>query len=262
MKKKALVISIIAAVAVVSTGIVAVSANTNISTIFSRLNIGTSYYDPPAQMPYTVSDSEGILTYEYTTDMEADSQQIAANDVQPTIKLHTYSAESGPQYIYDNQGQLYGYLNFNRVPAYQASTVTAENCCAVMERFLTDNNIDSAPYTQTELINGMKYLMSVPENGDKINTISATFSSEGILIGVTLYNNDVESVSDADKADFDRQLEDFLAENGYTDTITEQTVSYRRVENTLVAYYSLTFRDASGGYYTGSFTLGKNKLFW
>lgn len=222
----------------------------------------TKPFEPPAQMTCIVAGTEEQLTYEKTTDLAAERRQTGVNDVTISILAHTYLAESGAQYLYDNQGRLYAYFNFNRVPAYQAPSVTEENCRTVMEKFLADNHIDSSPYTEEELISNMQYKMSVPENGDQINWISATFSSDGTLIGATLYNNGIKTVSDADKADLDRQLEDYLAESGYTDTITEQTVSYRRVENILVAYYALVFKDNGGGVYAESFTLGKEKRFW
>lgn len=266
MKKKVIAVLLSVAAAILSGTVIAMAAtDTNVSTILATLNIGATQYTPPAQMSYQVSNAGGILSYEYTTSIEADSQRIDVNNVTAVIQTHTYAAEDNSQYTYDNQQRLYSYFNINRTPTYQAVALTETECRSTLDQFLFDNGVDTTPYTETSFESSSiltQYQMSIPENDYETNIITANFSNEGILFGVTIYRNDVDAVSNSDTAFFEQELESYLADNGYTDTITNTQVAYRRVNNTLVAYYHLTFKDSGGAFYTESFSIGRDKLFW
>lgn len=260
MKKKILIASIIGII--VLTGAATVAATTNFESIFSMVNIGTSQYLPPSERVHVVSNQEEVLTYIQSTEISLTEQYTPVGQLTAVAQRHTYTAENGNLYIYDEDGRLQGYMNLVRDPIYQADPYDEEGCAAVLRQFLVDNDLDPTPYTQAGMTNDMQYQLAVPGNKYQVDTITATFSDTGILVGVVLNCNKIESISTSDIQYFEEEMESYLINNGYTDTITDTHVSYRRIENTLVAYYHITFQQSDGSVYIESFAIGRDKLLW
>lgn len=267
MRKKKLSISLIILAITVflcGTAVIAAANAESVATIFSRLGAGQSRYDPPAQRSCTASGGEELLEYQYTTEIDENSLNTPVNPINGAFVFHTYAtSDGGSEYLYDSQNRLYAYSNTTEHPDYQASALTETACGEVMEQFLADNGIDSTPYTQRRLADGgMQYQMSIPSNGYQRDEITGSFLEDGSLFNVIIYHNDVTSVTESEEKFFEKELEKYLSANHYTDAIAKKSVSYRRIENTLVAYYSLTFQDSHGGEYGDCFVIGKDKLFW
>lgn len=258
-RKGIIVISVALALTAIFTA-TAVMADFSVSTIFSQLGIGETTYSPPSQIQLP----DTTLTYEYTTSFEADMGFIPTESTAAALQMSTYSDAEGGLYTFDSKQRLYSYMAPDT--SDQAVAVMSESSCQdLLLQFLEEHSISYEDYTDIEYLPSnllTEITLRRPSDTERVDYIRALFRSNGSLSSVLIYHNDVDAVSDSDKAFFERELENYLNENGYTDTITDIYISYRRIENTLMAYYDITFQDQDGAFYTEWFSTGRDKLFW
>lgn len=122
--------------------------------------------------------------------------------------------------------------------------------------FLSQNGVESSNYYVSDAIPNIIGRHLIFKN------------DEGTAIHVSMYNNgriswagigygNTFNITETDRQYFEEKMQEEMATKGKTDVISNQSVSYQKINGILYATYNLTYRDANGLYYCEEMVFGK-----
>ena len=85
--------------------------------------------------------------------------------------------------------------------------------------------------------------------------VSAQFNSQGILEGIVYYYSGIEGLSPTDGEYFQNIIDDYLLKHKDSISYTVKT-TYRVRDNTLLAFYNVTFSDPEQGTWVENYVAG------
>lgn len=192
---------------------------------------------------------------EYRISTRVSSKRNLISGPDATISYNVVVSD-GKEYYYDDAGRII--LIF--VKEKETQPITEELPLNLLEEcareFLSQNGVENSNYYVSDAIPNIIGHHFIFEDG------------EGTAIHVSMYNNgriswagigygNTFNITETDRQYFEEKMQEEMATKGKTDVISNQSVSYQKINGILYATYNLTYRDANGLYYCEEMVFGK-----
>lgn len=230
-------------------------------TIISNLGIREANFDPPEEIITTNEQGEPqtwIYQHMTTTPARGFSIDIGGADVEEVS--YYYQDSSGYQIRIDENGRICSYTsNFDsNNPQWISNSFVQEDIIEVVKAasITLDVDIDDYPdivyMPESELTIIYFYR---DQSSPYTDWVSAQFNSQGMLEGIVYYYSGIEELSYADEEYFHNIIDDYLMKNkDLLSGIVKTT--YRARNNTLLAFYNVTFSDLKQGTWVENYVAG------
>ena len=232
-----------------------------VETVISEFGVRETDFDPPEEI-ITMNEQGEPQTWIYqhmiTTPARGFSVDIGGADVEEVS--YYYQDNSGYQIRIDENGRIRSYTsNFDsNNPQWISNSLVQEDIVEVVKAasMALDVDIDDYPdivyMPEPELT--MIYFYR-DQSSPYTDWVSAQFNSQGILEGIVYYYSGIEELSYADEEYFQNIIDDYLLNNKDSLSCTVKT-TYRVRDNTLLAFYNVTFSDSEQGTWVENYVAG------